>query len=100
MVWPTAFLCISVLDTPDLHVVSACTSFPATNKLHVAGSLIVWQRFCEPSPDLGFQTVRSCVCVCVCVCLSVLTGIELWIHWTDFNATLHAGYCYGLVVIP
>ncbi len=32
-------------------------------------SFIVWQRFCEPSPDLGFPTVRACVCVCLSVCL-------------------------------
>ena len=29
-------------------------------------TVIVWQRFCEPSPDLGF---RLSVHVCVCVCL-------------------------------
>ncbi len=28
--------------------------------------LIVWQRFCEPSPDLGFRTVRVCI-ICVWV---------------------------------
>ena len=35
--------------------------------------VIVWQRFSEPSPDLGFPTV--------CVCrLSILSGIELSIY--------------------
>ena len=54
---------------------------------------IVWQRFCEPSPDLGFPSVPLFVCVCT------LSGIELWVYWTDFEAILATGYCYGLVVI-
>ncbi len=29
--------------------------------------IVVWQRFCEPSPDLGLPTVRACVCVCACL---------------------------------
>ena len=35
--------------------------------------IIVWQRFCEPSPDLGFPSVCVCVCVCVCVRVCVFT---------------------------
>ncbi len=27
-------------------------------------ALIVWQRFCEPSPDLGFLSIPVRVCVC------------------------------------
>ncbi len=38
--------------------------------------VIVWQRFCDPSPDLGS---RLSVHVCVSVCVSVLTGIGLYI---------------------
>ncbi len=30
--------------------------------------VVVWQRFCEPSPDLGLLIVRV-VCVCLCACL-------------------------------
>ncbi len=52
--------------------------------------IIVWQRFCEPSPDIGFPSV--------CVCLSVLSGIELSIYWSNFHATLRTVHCCGLVV--
>ncbi len=38
--------------------------------------IIVWQRFCEPSPDLGFQSVCVCVAVCPCVCVSVCLDQE------------------------
>ena len=33
----------------------------------------------------------------VCVCLCVLTGIELWIYWSDFNGILVPVYCNSLV---
>ncbi len=44
---------------------------------------IVWQRFCEPSPDLGFPSV---LCVCVCVRPSVCESVYLVQNWT-FRAT-------------
>ncbi len=47
-----------------------------TNPNKVLKLLIVWQRFCEPSPDLGFPNVT--VRVCVHVRVSILTGIELF----------------------
>ena len=41
--------------------------------------------------DLGLPSI------CVCV-LSVLTGIELWIYWSDLNGILEIVHCYSLVV--
>ncbi len=62
--------------------------------------LITQTRFayCLPELALGRPRITQRPCVCVCVCVSVMTGIELWIYWTDFNATLVTVHFYSLVV--
>ena len=59
-------------------------TFEKITQPHIASQSLLWA-------DLGLPSISVRVCV--------LTGIELWIYWTDFKADLIIVYCYGLVVI-
>ncbi len=77
-----------------LNVDNTCATF-LTNLMEDIANVVCPQRSqtiqqafqiacCLPELALGRPGIRSSPCLCACV--SALTGIEVCIYWSDFNA--------------
>ncbi len=59
---------------------------------------VVWKRGFKATPEELYMKPPLSHYFCVCVCMFALTGIQLWIYWSNFNGTLVTVHCYCLVV--
>ena len=95
---------VTMHDKPSRQLLYSKQQYPSLDHVFWVGHVLERKFlvvnfivfYCLPELALGRPRITQRPCVCVCV--SVMYGIELWIYWTDFNATLVTVHCHSLVV--